>query len=112
MTLSYPRLIALLWRVHLKLAQHLPDAQKHEEDGKRPSQHVFDEMARTNLIALRMGPGKHLEGKEIMGGLVKPEEVSLITVQDSVGTYLDSSSITSMNSSWVSDQAADSDPRH
>ncbi|KAI5892017.1 acyl-CoA dehydrogenase NM domain-like protein [Schizophyllum commune H4-8] len=65
----------------------LPDAQKHEEDGKRPSQHVFDEMARLNLIALRMGPGKHLEGKEIMDGLVKPEEFDhfheLIMAQES-----------------------------
>lgn len=53
-----------------------PDAQAREEDGKRPSQYVFDEMAKVNLIAMRLGPGKHLEGKMLMGGIVKPEEVS------------------------------------
>ncbi|GLB40181.1 putative acyl-CoA dehydrogenase, C-terminal domain [Lyophyllum shimeji] len=52
----------------------LPDAQLREEDGKRPSQSVFDEMARLNLIAMRLGPGKHLQGRVLMGGLVKPEE--------------------------------------
>ncbi|KAF8986586.1 acyl-CoA dehydrogenase [Cyathus striatus] len=52
----------------------LPDSQAHEEDGKRPSQSVFDEMAKLNIIAMRLGPGPHLEGLELMGGLVKPEE--------------------------------------
>ncbi|KAG5652333.1 hypothetical protein H0H81_005401 [Sphagnurus paluster] len=52
----------------------LPDAQAREEDGKRPSQSVFDEMAKLELIAMRMGPGKHLQGRVLMGGLVKPEE--------------------------------------
>lgn len=54
----------------------IPDAHAREEDGKRPSQSVFDEMARLNIIAMRLGPGKHLEGRELMGGIVKPEEVS------------------------------------
>jgi hypothetical protein len=27
-----------------------------------------------NLIAMRMGPGKHLQGLKLMNGLVKPEE--------------------------------------
>ncbi|KAF8071704.1 acyl-CoA dehydrogenase [Lyophyllum atratum] len=52
----------------------LPDAQLREEDGKRPSQSVFDEMAKQNLIAMRLGPGKHLKGRVLMGGIVKPEE--------------------------------------
>lgn len=26
---------------------------------------------------MRMGPGKHLKGKTLMGGIVTPEEVSL-----------------------------------
>lgn len=29
-----------------------------------------------NLHAMRMGPGKHLQGLSLMNGLVKPEEVS------------------------------------
>ncbi len=28
----------------------------------------------TNIIAMRLGPGKHLEGRTLMGGIVKPEE--------------------------------------
>lgn len=27
-----------------------------------------------NLHAMRMGPGKHLQGRTLMNGLVKPEE--------------------------------------
>lgn len=30
-----------------------------------------------NLHAMRMGPGKHLQGLTLMGGIVKPEEVGL-----------------------------------
>jgi hypothetical protein len=28
----------------------------------------------TNIIAMRIGPGKHLQGRRLMGGIVKPEE--------------------------------------
>ncbi|KAG6819296.1 hypothetical protein H0H93_013270, partial [Arthromyces matolae] len=52
----------------------LPDAQAREEDGKRPSQSVFDEMAKLNIIPMRLGPGKHLKGRVLMDGVVKPEE--------------------------------------
>ncbi|KAG6918629.1 hypothetical protein DXG01_012748 [Tephrocybe rancida] len=52
----------------------LPDSQAREEDGKRPSQSVFDEMAKIGLIAMRLGPGKHLKGRVLMNGLVKAEE--------------------------------------
>ncbi|KAF9223837.1 acyl-CoA dehydrogenase NM domain-like protein [Gyrodon lividus] len=51
------------------------DAQAREADGKRPSQFVFDKMAEVNLHAMRMGPGKHLQGRTLMGGIVKPEEL-------------------------------------
>lgn len=53
----------------------LPDAQAREEDGKRPSQSCFDEMAKLNIIAMRLGPGKHLQGRVLMDGIMKPEEV-------------------------------------
>ncbi|KAJ7104229.1 acyl-CoA dehydrogenase [Mycena belliarum] len=56
----------------------LPDAIAREEDGKRPSQAVFDEMARTNILAMRMGPGPHLKGRVLMGGIVKPEEYNYL----------------------------------
>ncbi|EPQ54019.1 acyl-CoA dehydrogenase NM domain-like protein [Gloeophyllum trabeum ATCC 11539] len=51
-----------------------PDAQAREADGKRPSQSVIDKMAELNLHAMRMGPGKHLKGLKLMGGIVTPEE--------------------------------------
>ncbi|KAJ7650358.1 acyl-CoA dehydrogenase [Roridomyces roridus] len=51
-----------------------PDAALREDDGKRPSQAVFDAMARTNVLAMRLGPGPHLKGRELMGGIVTPEE--------------------------------------
>ena len=56
----------------------VPDGQAREEDGKRPSQNVFDEMAKLNIIAMRLGTGAHLKGRTLMGGIVKPEEVSTV----------------------------------
>jgi hypothetical protein len=32
-------------------------------------------MAKLNIIAMRLGPGKHLQGRVLMNGIVKPEEV-------------------------------------
>ncbi|KAF8529223.1 acyl-CoA dehydrogenase [Hysterangium stoloniferum] len=52
----------------------VPDAQACEENGKRLSQSVVDKLAELNIIAMRFGPGKHLKGLKLMGGLVKPEE--------------------------------------
>ncbi|KAG7089734.1 hypothetical protein E1B28_011388 [Marasmius oreades] len=51
-----------------------PDAQAREEDGKRPDQKVIDKMAEYELHAMRLGPGKHLQGRTLMKGLVKPEQ--------------------------------------
>ncbi|KAF9468138.1 peroxisomal acyl-CoA-dehydrogenase [Collybia nuda] len=51
-----------------------PDALAREEDGKPPSQSVIDAMAKVNIHAMRMGPGKHLKGLELMNGIVRPEE--------------------------------------
>jgi len=67
-----------------------PDAQAREEDGKRPSQSVIDAMAAQNLIAMRMGPGKHLKGFTLMNGIITPEEFSytheMIIVQENART--------------------------
>jgi hypothetical protein len=72
----------------------LPQSQAREEDGKRPDQGVIDKMAwvsipshwnsnfqfsnfihrALNIHAMRMGPGKHLRGLTLMGGIVSPEE--------------------------------------
>ncbi|KAF9450325.1 acyl-CoA dehydrogenase [Macrolepiota fuliginosa MF-IS2] len=51
-----------------------PDAVAREEDGKPPTKSVIEAMAKLNIHAMRMGPGKHLKGLELMGGIVKPEE--------------------------------------
>jgi len=55
--------------------QHVaPEAQDRELDGKKPSQAVFDSMADKNVIAMRLGPGKHLKGRTLLDDAVKPEE--------------------------------------
>ncbi|CAA7259589.1 unnamed protein product [Cyclocybe aegerita] len=51
-----------------------PESIKCDESGKKISQGVVDKMAELNIIAMRQGPGKHLEGRTLMGGIVKPEE--------------------------------------
>ncbi|KAJ3798294.1 acyl-CoA dehydrogenase/oxidase [Lentinula aff. detonsa] len=51
-----------------------PEAIKCEENGKRISQEVVDRMSDVEIIAMRLGPGKHLQGRTLMGGIVKPEE--------------------------------------
>ncbi|KAF7308134.1 Acyl-CoA dehydrogenase [Mycena chlorophos] len=56
----------------------LPDALAREEDGKPPSKEVFKAMAETNLLAMRLGPGEHLKGRVLMGGLVEPEELTVL----------------------------------
>ena len=50
--------------------------QAREADGKRPSQAVIDKMAELQLHAMRMGRGKHLQGRKLFNGIVTPEEVS------------------------------------
>ena len=67
-----------------------PESDKCEASGKRISQDVVDKMAlvdilwaninlfltRTremNIIAMRLGPGNHLQGRILMAGVVKPE---------------------------------------
>ncbi|KAF8348835.1 peroxisomal acyl-CoA-dehydrogenase [Amanita rubescens] len=65
-----------------------PDAIAREQDGKPPSKSVLEAMAKLNLHAIRMGPGKHLKGRVLMDGVVKPEEFDyfheLITTQEFV----------------------------
>ncbi|RDB15501.1 Acyl-CoA dehydrogenase [Hypsizygus marmoreus] len=51
-----------------------PESVRCEESGKRISQEVVDKMSEANIIAMRLGPGKHLKGRTLMGGIVKPEE--------------------------------------
>ncbi|CED84717.1 acyl-dehydrogenase [Phaffia rhodozyma] len=50
-----------------------PDAQACEDNGKHPSKEVIKIMADKNVHAMRFGPGKHLHGLELMGGIVEPK---------------------------------------
>ena len=50
-----------------------PEAQAKERDGTYISQELIDRMAQQDLLAMRLGPGKHLHGKNLMG-VVKGEE--------------------------------------
>ena len=70
-----------------------PESARCEESGKHISQAVVDKLAyvsivspfalivifyhtysENNIISMRLGPGKHLKGRTLMGGIVKPEE--------------------------------------
>ena len=71
-----------------------PEAQAREEDGKKIGQAVVDKMAyvygacgeragcadtvmrrAVGWLHMRLGPGKHLKGVNILDGVIKPEEV-------------------------------------
>nr|GAT60824.1 predicted protein [Mycena chlorophos] len=52
----------------------VPDAQARESDGQAPSKHVVEEMCRLNILAMQIGPGKHLNGRVLMDGLISHEE--------------------------------------
>ncbi|KAF1920679.1 acyl-CoA dehydrogenase family protein [Ampelomyces quisqualis] len=50
-----------------------PEAQEKEKSGEYISQELIDKMAENDILAMRLGPGKHLHGKNLMG-VVKGEE--------------------------------------
>jgi alkylation response protein AidB-like acyl-CoA dehydrogenase len=50
-----------------------PEAQEKELDGTYISQELVDKMAASEVLAMRLGPGKHLAGKTLLGG-IKGEE--------------------------------------
>jgi alkylation response protein AidB-like acyl-CoA dehydrogenase len=50
-----------------------PEAQQKEKDGTYISQELIDKMAENHMLAMRLGPGKHLHGKNLLG-VVKGEE--------------------------------------
>lgn len=51
-----------------------PEAQECEATGRHVSQEVIDRMSKSGFLHMRLGPGKHLHGVELMGGAVKGEE--------------------------------------
>lgn len=44
-----------------------PEAQEKEADGTYISQELVDKMAANHTLAMRLGPGKHLHGKRLVG---------------------------------------------
>ena len=52
----------------------MPEAQAREEDGKHFSSQVFGELTKMNILPMRLGPGPHLKGLTLMGGIIEPEE--------------------------------------
>ncbi|CZS98527.1 uncharacterized protein RAG0_07225 [Rhynchosporium agropyri] len=65
-----------------------PVAQECEKTGKHIPQEMVDKMAKNGILHMRLGPGKHLHGVELMGGAVKGEEFDyfhdLIVTQEMV----------------------------
>jgi len=51
-----------------------PEAAKCEENGKKISQEVVDKICEMNILAMRIGKGKHLKGRTLMGGIITQEE--------------------------------------
>jgi hypothetical protein len=51
-----------------------PEAQQKELDGTYVSQELIQKMADAEVIGCRLGPGKHLQGKSILGGTLKGED--------------------------------------
>jgi len=62
-----------------------PEAKEKEKDGTYISQELINRMAETNVLAMRIGPGKHLHGRILLGG-IKGEDFDyfhdLITAQE------------------------------
>ncbi|RPB16214.1 acyl-CoA dehydrogenase NM domain-like protein [Morchella conica CCBAS932] len=55
--------------------EHLrPEALRIEESGERPSKEIIKLMWENGMNPMRLGPGKHLKGHTLMGGIVTPEE--------------------------------------
>lgn len=48
-------------------------AQRCEANGKRPDVELVQQMGKNGINAMRMGPGKHLEGRKLFAG-IKPEQ--------------------------------------
>lgn len=65
-----------------------PEAQEKERTGEYVSQELIERMSRAGVLHMRMGPGKHLHGVELLGGVVDGREFDyfhdLIMAQETV----------------------------
>lgn len=51
-----------------------PEMEKCELSGKYIGKDVVQKMSDMNIHAMRLGPGKQLQGRTLMGGIISPEE--------------------------------------
>jgi predicted heme/steroid binding protein len=51
-----------------------PEAQECETTGRYISQELIDRMAKAGILHMRLGPGKHLHGVDLLDGTVNGEE--------------------------------------
>jgi predicted heme/steroid binding protein len=51
-----------------------PEAQECEASGDYISQGLVEKMSKAGVLHMRLGPGKHLHGVDLLGGAVKGEE--------------------------------------
>lgn len=55
--------------------EHLiPEAQDCEATGRYISQEMIDRMAKEGILHMRLGPGKHMNGVSLFGGVMKGEQ--------------------------------------
>ncbi|KAF8342011.1 peroxisomal acyl-CoA-dehydrogenase [Cantharellus anzutake] len=52
----------------------IPEAIRCEANGKKFDQKISDLVGDLNVLAMRIGPGKHLKGRKLLGGILEPEE--------------------------------------
>ncbi|KAH6867798.1 acyl-CoA dehydrogenase/oxidase [Thelonectria olida] len=52
----------------------IPEAQEKERDGTYVSQELVERMAKENIHAMRLGPGEHLHGRTLLGGVVEGKD--------------------------------------
>lgn len=51
-----------------------PEAQQKEKDGTLISQELITKMGDAGVLACRLGPGKHLHNRKILGGVIDGKE--------------------------------------
>lgn len=65
------------WRVALRewINEHItPNIETWVKRGKEVPKEVFQEMGKQGLLAANLGPGPHLKGQSLLGGVVPSEE--------------------------------------
>jgi hypothetical protein len=51
-----------------------PVAQECEREGNTIPQELIDKMSKKGILHMRLGPGKHMHGVDLMDGAVKGED--------------------------------------